>query len=108
MLAQDGVEVCVVAGFLVVHVLHEGPEVRVCPHDDGVLGGVDEDGGEFAGLVYAQGGGEEGALGGGEGADGFGFLGGGIFGDLGGGGRDGRFGVRWLYGCALEASSTLA
>ena len=44
----------------------------------GGLGGVNEDGGQFAGLVYAQGGGEEGALLGGELVDG-----------LGGGGRSG-------------------
>jgi hypothetical protein len=54
----------------------------VRPHDDGVLRGVNEDGGEFAGLIYAQGGGEEGALFAGEGADGLGGLGGCILGDL--------------------------
>jgi hypothetical protein len=43
-------------------------------YDDGVLGGVDEDGGEFAGLVDAQGGGEDVALFLGEGADGLGFF----------------------------------
>jgi hypothetical protein len=43
-------------------------------HNDGVLGRVDEDGGEFACLVYAQGGGEEGALVGGERAYGLGSL----------------------------------
>lgn len=59
MLAQDVVEVGVVPGFLVVHVLHQRAQVRVGAHDDGVLRGVDEDGGEFAGLVNAQRGGEE-------------------------------------------------
>ena len=67
--------------------------MRVGPHDDGVLRGVDEDGGEFAGLVHAQGVGEEGALFAREGADGFGGLRGCILGDLGGGGRDGGFGA---------------
>lgn len=67
--------------------------MRVGPHDDGVLRSVDEDGGEFPGLVHAQGGGEEGALFAGEGADGFGGLGGCILRDLGGGGGNGGFGV---------------
>jgi hypothetical protein len=52
-------------------------------HENGVLGSVDEDGGEFAGLVDAQGGGEEVALLLGEGADRLFFLGGGIGGDEG-------------------------
>jgi hypothetical protein len=47
-------------------------------HQDGVLRSVDEDGGEFAGLVYAQGGGEEVALLLGKWADGLFFFGGGI------------------------------
>jgi hypothetical protein len=46
------------------------------------LRGVDEDGGEFAGLIDSEGGGEEVALFLGEGADGFGFFGGCIFGDF--------------------------
>lgn len=41
------------------------------PYDDRILRGVDEDGGEFAGLVHAEGGGEEVALFGSEWADGF-------------------------------------
>lgn len=45
-------------------------------HEHGGLCGVDEDGGEFAGLVDAQGGGEEGALVRGEFVDGFGEVGG--------------------------------
>jgi hypothetical protein len=47
-------------------------------HQDGVLRSVDEDGGEFAGLVYAQGRGEEVALLLGKWADGLFFFGGGI------------------------------
>lgn len=57
------VEVFEVAGFLVVHVLHEGPQVGVRAGEDGGLGRVDEDGGQLAGLVDAQGRGEEGFLG---------------------------------------------
>jgi len=53
VLAEYLVEELVVSGFLVVHVFHEWAQVRMRAHDDGVLGGVDEDGGEFAGLVYA-------------------------------------------------------
>lgn len=53
MFGYDLVEVFVVASFLVVHVFHQGSEVRVCPCEDGGLGGVDEDCGEFASLVDA-------------------------------------------------------
>jgi hypothetical protein len=83
MLADDFVEVLVVPCFLVVHVLHERAQMGVRAHENGVLGSVDEDGGEFAGLVDAQGGGEEVALLLGEGADRLFFLGGGIGGDEG-------------------------
>lgn len=41
-------------GFLVVHVSHEGAEVRMLADDDGGLGGVDECCGEFAGLVDSK------------------------------------------------------
>lgn len=41
-------------GFLVVHVSHEGAEVRMLADDDGGLGGVDERCGEFAGLVDSK------------------------------------------------------
>lgn len=70
MFRQDAVEVLVVACFLVVHVLHQWAQVGVCARYDGRLGGVDEDGGELAGLVDAQGRGEEVALLLGEGTDG--------------------------------------
>lgn len=43
-----------VPGFLVVHVLHEGTQVRVGFDDGGGLRGVDQGGGEFAGLVDAE------------------------------------------------------
>lgn len=86
VLGEDGVEVVEVAEFLVVHVLHEGFEVGVGAEEGGRLSGVDEDGGEFAGLVDAEGGVEEVALGGGEGL----YRGGG--GGGGGGVGDGRLG----------------
>lgn len=41
-------------GLLVVHVGHQGAEVRVLADDDGALGGVDEGCGEFAGLVDSE------------------------------------------------------
>lgn len=75
MLGNDLVEEVVVAGFLVVHVLHQRTQVGVFFHEQRGLRGVDQDGGEFAGLVYAEGGGEEGALGLGELVDGCGGFG---------------------------------
>lgn len=54
MLRDEVVEGVEVAEFLVVHVLHEGAEVRVRADYWRGLGGVDEDGGEFAGLVYTE------------------------------------------------------
>lgn len=62
VLGEQGVEGLEVAGLLVVHVLHEGPEVGVAGDDGGCLGCVDEGGGELAGLVDAQGRGEKVAL----------------------------------------------
>lgn len=75
-------------------------------HYDGILGGVDEDGGELAGLVHAEGGGEEGLLVWSEGADGFGGLLLGIVGELRGGRREGLscvLGRRRLVGAGLCA-----
>ena len=54
MLGDDFVEVLVVACLLVVHVFHEWAQVGVRSRDDGRLGGIDEDGSEFARLVYSQ------------------------------------------------------
>ena len=62
MLREDRVEVLEVADFLVMHVLHEALEVRVGAEKGRCLRGVDEDGGQLAGLVDAQGGVEEVAL----------------------------------------------
>ena len=56
------VKVGEVACFLVVHVLHEGSELWVGAHYGGRLGGIYEDGGKFASLVYADGAVEEVAL----------------------------------------------
>lgn len=39
---------------LVVHVSHQGAEMRVLADDEGVLGGIDESCGEFAGLVDSE------------------------------------------------------
>lgn len=41
-------------GLLVVHVSHQGAEMRVLADDDGALSGVDEGCGEFAGLVDSE------------------------------------------------------
>lgn len=71
MFGYDLVEVLVVACLLVVHVFHQWSEVRVSFCEDGDLSGVDENGSEFAGLVDAQGGGEELLLFGGEGPNRF-------------------------------------
>lgn len=54
MARQQVVEGGEVSGFLVVHVLHEGPQVGVGFDDRGRLRRVDQGGGEFAGLVDAQ------------------------------------------------------
>lgn len=42
MFGKEGVEGGEVAGFLVIHVFHEGAEVGVGAGDWGCLGGVDE------------------------------------------------------------------
>jgi hypothetical protein len=73
VLGDERVEGRQVARFLLVHVLHEGPQVWLAREDRGGLRLVDERCGELAGLVDAQGRGEEGLLGGGEGLE---FLGG--------------------------------
>lgn len=54
VLGDDVVEVLVVARLLVVHVLHQRSQMGMRPRNDGRLGGIDEDGGEFARLVYPQ------------------------------------------------------
>lgn len=59
MLANEMVEGSEVAGFLLVHVGHEGSEVRVSFHNRGGLGFVYEGGCELAGLVDAKGRGEK-------------------------------------------------
>jgi hypothetical protein len=53
---EDVVEGFEVAGFLVVHVLHQRSEVRVRFGDGRGLSGVDERCGEFACLVDPEGG----------------------------------------------------
>ena len=54
MLGKQLVEGVEMPGFLVVHVPHELAEVRFAADDGGRLSGVDERGGEFAGLVDAE------------------------------------------------------
>lgn len=54
VLVQEGVEGVEVGGFLIVHVGHEGAEMRVAADEGGSLGCVDEGGGELAGLVHAE------------------------------------------------------
>lgn len=54
MAGEEVVEGAEVGGFLSVHMLQEGSEVRVGACQRGGLGGVDEGGGEFAGLVDAE------------------------------------------------------
>ena len=51
MLGKELVELLEVAGLLVIHVLHERPEVRMSFDDRGRLGRVDPHGCEFAGMV---------------------------------------------------------
>lgn len=54
VLVDEVVEGGEMGGLLVVHVGHEGAEVRVLAGDDGGLGGVDEGCGELAGLVDSE------------------------------------------------------
>lgn len=54
MLCDEGVEGVEMGGFLVVHVLHEGPEVRVAAQDGWCLGRVDKSGCELACLVDSK------------------------------------------------------
>lgn len=54
MFCQQSIVRLEMAGFLVVHVLHERTEVRVCCYEGRGLRGVDDGGGKFASLVYAQ------------------------------------------------------
>lgn len=58
MAREQGVERAEVALFLLGHVAHEWAEMRVGFQNGRCLGGVDEDCGQFAGLVDAEGGGE--------------------------------------------------
>lgn len=51
---EEAVEGLEVLGFLVIHVRHERPEVRVAADKGRRLGCVDEGGGELAGLVDAE------------------------------------------------------
>lgn len=51
---QQRVEGGQVAGFLRVHVLHHGPQVRVCFDDGRGLCSVDERGRELAGLIDSE------------------------------------------------------
>lgn len=63
MLRDQLVEGVKMAGLLVVHMLHEWPEMGLAVDERRRLGCVDEGGGELACLVDAQRGGEELALG---------------------------------------------
>lgn len=54
MLGEEFVEVVKVAGFLVIHVLHERAQVWMCAYDRRVLCSVDEGSGEFSCLVDAE------------------------------------------------------
>lgn len=51
MAVDELVEGLEVVGFLVVHVGHQGPEVRMAADDGGCLRSVDKGCGELAGLV---------------------------------------------------------
>ena len=59
MFCEEVVESFEVAGFLVVHVFHQGSEMGVCFYYWWGLGRVDECCCEFAGVVDAEGGVEE-------------------------------------------------
>lgn len=62
MLGNELVECVEMAGFLVVHVLHERAQMGLAIDERGRLGCVDEGGGELARLVDAQRRGKEVAL----------------------------------------------
>lgn len=51
---EDMVEVLEVAGFLVVHVFHQRPEVRIGLVDRWGLGCIDESGGQLSGVVDTE------------------------------------------------------
>lgn len=53
MFGKELIEELEVACFLVVHVPHQGHELRIGANHWWDLGIVDEDCGEFAGLIYA-------------------------------------------------------
>lgn len=59
MFGEDLVEVLEVPGFLIVHVFHQTPQLRVGFNGWRGLSGVDERCGEFAGVIDAKGGIEE-------------------------------------------------
>jgi hypothetical protein len=54
MFRNELIECLEMPGFLIVHVLHKGSEVRVLANKDRILGGIDQDSGQFAGLVDAK------------------------------------------------------
>jgi len=51
MFRNELIESLEMSSFLIVHVLHEGSEVRVLANDYRILGGIDQDGGQFACLI---------------------------------------------------------
>ena len=59
MACEDLVEVLEMSRFLVVHVLHEWSQMRVCFVDRRRLSSIDQGGCELAGMVDAEGGVEE-------------------------------------------------
>ena len=54
MLCEQLVERREVAGFLVVHVLHEWLKMRMCFDDWGRLSSIDEGGSQFSGLIDTE------------------------------------------------------
>lgn len=56
MACEDLVEVFEMPSFLVVHVLHEWPQVRICFVDRWRLSSIYQGGCELAGMVDAEGG----------------------------------------------------
>lgn len=54
VLSEEVAEDFEVAIFLIVHVLHERSEMGVCADDGRRLGGVDEDGSEFTGVIDSE------------------------------------------------------
>lgn len=54
MFGEEVIECVEVTGLLVVHMFHQGPQVRVRFCKDWSLRGVDESRGEFSGLVDSK------------------------------------------------------